>query len=276
MTFHQNSALLNWWTIFTLLVTCLILTATLGLQPAWFTPFHLFWAYNLLYFVFVDIFHSLAIPLIMARKIPWEHPRSKICKFYVRKCEVLEPRQPISIHSEIGSSEGAAWMRTPSSAVDPPTLVLPQNQSTLEEGTPEKFSRLCKVPPYSMCCSFHLIACKDTESKAANETPSGKKTLDNQNNLDDLPSVQKLDLLSLECTSSILITQGQRLRDQNSKKKQKSKSGLVFPKQAFRSGPPKDVDLSAAEMKIWKSTNEFGQKVLRYSRHHCTPVKIEC
>ena len=174
-------------------------------------------------------------------------------------------------------------MRTPSFAVDPPTLVLPQNQSTLEEGTLEKFSRLCKVPPYSMCCSFHLIGCKDTESKATDEMPIGKKTLENQNYLDDPPSVQKLDLLSLEWTSSILITQGQRLRDQSSEKNQKSKSGVVFPKQAFRPGPPRvdrritEVDLSpAAEMKIWKSTNEFGQNVLHYSRHHCIPERIEC
>ena len=219
----------------------------------------------------------------MARTIPWEHPKSKVCKFYVRKCEVLEPRQPISIHSEIRSSEGVAWMRTPSLAVDPPTLVLPQNQSALEEGTLEKFSRLCKVPPYSMCCSFHFIGCKNTESKATDEVPIGKRTLENQNYLDDPPSVQKLNLLSLEWTSSILIAQGQRLRDQSTEKNQKSKSGVVFPKQAFRPGPPRvdrritEVDLSpSAEIKIWKSTNEFGQKVLRYSRYHCTPVKIEC
>ena len=272
-----------------MLVTCLILTATLGLQPAWFTPFHLFWAHKLLYFVFVDIFHSLVIPLIMARTIPWEHPKGEICKFYVRRCEVLEPRQPISIFSEMGKTEAAgSWMKNLSTALEPPTLVLPKSTapwipSTLEEGTLEKFSRLCKVPPYSMCCSFHLIGCKDTESKAANEMPIGKKTLENQNYLDDPPSVQKLDLLSLEWTSSILIAQGQRLRDESSEKNQKSKSGVVFPKQAFRPGPPRvdrritEVDFSpAAEIKIWKSPNEFGHKVLRYSRYHCTPVKIEC
>ena len=180
----------------------------------------------------------------MARTIPWEEQpkgETRICKFYVRRCEVLQPRQAISIHSKMGKTEERAdWMKTPS------TLVLPKSTApwipnTLEEGALGKLSRLCKVPPYSMCYSFHRIGCKDTESKVIKVMPSGKKTRETQNS-----------------------------------------SGVVFPKQAFRPGPPRvdrritEVDSSpAAELKIWKSTNEFGYNVLRYSRHHCTPVMIQ-
>ena len=74
--------------------------ATLGLQPTWFTPFHLFLTEKLLYYVFVDIFHSLVIPLIMARTIPWEPPKGRDTEFYVRQSDVLEPRRLISIQSE--------------------------------------------------------------------------------------------------------------------------------------------------------------------------------
>ena len=55
------------------------------------------------------------------------------------------------------------------------------------------------------------------------------------------------------------------------------KPGVVFPKQAFRCGPPRGEKGTAAagEMKIRKSTNEFGQNLLRYSHNHSTPVKLE-
>ena len=100
LTFRQNSALFDCWAIFTMLVTCLKTMATLGLQPTWFTPFHLFLTEKLLYYVFVDIFHSLVIPLIMARTIPWEPPKGRDTEFYVRQSDVLEPRRLISIQSE--------------------------------------------------------------------------------------------------------------------------------------------------------------------------------
>ena len=102
LTFRQNSALFDCWAIFTMLVTCLKTMATLGLQPIWFTPFHLFLTEKLLYYVFVDIFHSLLIPLIMARTIPWEPPKGegRDNEFYVRQPDVLEPRRLISIQSE--------------------------------------------------------------------------------------------------------------------------------------------------------------------------------
>ena len=102
LTFRQNSALFDCWAIFTMLVTCLKTMATLGLQPTWFTPFHLFLTEKLLYYVFVDIFHSLVIPLIMARTIPWEAPKGegRDNEFYVRQPDVLEPRRLISIQSE--------------------------------------------------------------------------------------------------------------------------------------------------------------------------------
>ena len=80
---------------------------------------------------------------------------------------------------------------------------------------------------------------------------------------------------------------------------------MVFPKQAFRCGPPRaektqeeessleemkiwkraekrvtqEKDLSLAEMKMWKDLEEmkmwkgrteFGRTVLRYSRNHCS------
>ena len=153
-----------------MLATCLKSTATLGLQPAWFTPSHLFWTEKLLYYAFVDIFHSLAIPLIMARTIPWEHPkgeRRRENKFYVRQPEVLESRWPISIHSEMGqvkpAVEGRVEPRVKSSrkkplfAMKPPILPLPANTvpwiptRPMEEETLEKFSRLqqdCKIQSY--------------------------------------------------------------------------------------------------------------------------------
>ena len=140
-------------------------------------------------------------------------------------------------------------MKTTSTAIETPTLVLPQNTApwilpnSLEEGTLEKIPRL----------------------------QSGKKTRENQDNFDALQQ----DLLNLE---------GQRW-----------KAGVVFPKQAFRCrpgagggarcrpGPPRGekritvecLSPEAEETQIKKCTNEFGQNVLRYSRNHSTPVRIE-
>ena len=114
-----------------MVVTCLITTATLGLQPKWFTPSHLFWVHKLLYFVFIDIFHSLAIPLIVARTVPWENPKGerRESQFYVRQSEVLEPRQSVSIHSEMGKPE-PGWMKTTLTAMEPQTLVLSENTAS--------------------------------------------------------------------------------------------------------------------------------------------------
>ena len=248
LTFQQNSALLNCWAIFTMAVTCLITTATLGLQPTWFTPSYLFWVHKLLYFIFVDIFHSLAIPLIMARTIPWERPKGETSEFYVRQPEVLEPRQ--SIPSQRKGE--ASWMKTSSTAMELPTLAFPENtaptflQNSREKETLEKILSLqkgCKCPPYC-----------------------GKKTLENQKHFDG--PQQKLDLLSLGWFSSNPITQGQRWKPET-----------VFPKQAFRCRPPRATEqgLSPAEeeLEIRKCTNEFGQNVLRYSRNHSTPVNLQ-
>ena len=264
LTFQQNSALLNLWAIFTMAVTCLITMATLGMQPIWFTPSHLFWVHKLLYFVFVDIFHSLVIPLIMARTIPWECPKdeSRESEFYVRQPGVLEPRQSISIHCAMGKS-AASWMKTPSTAImEPPTLVLPENTApwtlpnSLGEGTLEQIPRLqkgCKSPSY---CSFSM--CRDRTSKVM---PSGKKTVENSPH-----SVQKQDLLEWSCRNQ--ITQGQIW-----------KPGVIFPKQVFRWTPPRGETRTterclsspaAEETKIWKGTNESGQNVLHYSRNLCT------
>ena len=145
-----------------MLMTCLISTTTLGLQPAWFTPFHLFWTEKLLYFVFVDIFHSLVIPLMMARTIPWENPKGERGKstFYVRQTNVLEPRRPISIQSGTRPSVEPDRMKTwesveadrmkTSSLKKPTTLLLPADTAPwiptpMEEGTLEKFPGFKKV-----------------------------------------------------------------------------------------------------------------------------------
>ena len=123
-----------------------------------------------------------------------------------------------------------------------------------------------------MCCSFHLIGCKDTESKATDEMPIGKKTLENQNYFEGSHSAEKLDLPNLELSFSKLVTQGQRCNNQKSRP-------VIFPKQVFRLGPPtlsprankritEKENSPLAEMKIWKGRNEFGQTVLRYSRNH--------
>ena len=188
-----------------MLATCLITTATLGLQPTWFTPLHLFWAQKLLYFVFVDIFHALAIPLIMARTIPWDDPKVEIKAniFYVRQPEVLEPRHPISIQRETEQRE-ESWKRTPF-AKNPPILPL------------------LKIP-----------------------------------------------------ASPLNLVKGQRWSNN-----QDRKSFIILPKQAFRAGPERNTkeDCAATEkMKIWKTSNEFGQDVLCYTRHHLsmTHAKVEC
>ena len=104
VSFQQNSHLLNLWAIFTVLVAGLVLMITLDLQPSWFSPHHLFWSHKLLYFVFVDIFHALVLPLNMARAVPWIISKEDVgsCSFYVRKPKVLEPRPPISKHSRVG------------------------------------------------------------------------------------------------------------------------------------------------------------------------------
>ena len=238
-----------------MVITCLMTTATLGLQPTWFTSSHLFWVHKLLYFVFVDIFHSLAIPFLMARTIPWQCPKSETREFYVRPPEVLEPRRPISIHSKMTKSE-ASWMKTTSIVMEPPTLVLPENpapwilQDSQEQETLEKIPRLqkgCSSFPFSVCTTSKLML------------PSGKKSLENQKHFNG--PQQKLDLLNLEWSPS---NQGQRWKPE-----------IVFAKQAFRCGPPRGGTRIAAEeeMEIRKYTNEFGQNVLRYSRNHSTPVR---
>ena len=104
VSFQQNSHLLNLWAIFTVLVAGLVLMVTLDLQPSWFSPHHLFWSHKLLYFVFVDIFHALVLPVNMARVVPWIISKEDVgsCSFYVRKPKNLEPRPPISKHSRGG------------------------------------------------------------------------------------------------------------------------------------------------------------------------------
>ena len=185
---------------------------------------------------------------------------------------MLEPRQSISIYSETRKPE-SGWLKTPSTEMDPPTFVLPENTapwmlpSSLEEGSLDKILRL-------------------------------------QNDFDSPHSAQKQDLLNLELSFSKLISQGQKW----------IQPGMVFPKQAFRCGPPRaektqeeessleemkiwkraekrvtqEKDSSLAEMKMWKDLEEmkmwkdleemkmwkgrteFGRTVLRYSRNHCS------
>ena len=109
-----------------------------------------------------------------------------------------------------------------------------------------------------------------------NVMPSGQKAVENQNDFDNPLCVQKQDLLSVQWSSSIAITQRQRWNNQ------RSKPGVFFPKQAFRSGTARsdkkitEEGMSQAELEIWRSTNEFGRSLLCYSRYQCMPVNIEC
>ena len=270
-----------------MLMTCLISTTTLGLQPAWFTPFHLFWTEKLLYFVFVDIFHSLVIPLMMARTIPWENPKGERGKstFYVRQTKVLEPRRPISIQSGTRPSVEPDRMKT-SSLIKPTTLLLPADTAPwiptpMEEGTLEKFSRLQegrKVPDYCKHCSFPFFRGTKSED-VSDESESEKNTRDNQEAFDASQYLQEQNLFNL-------ITQVQNWKhfcpcvmrlsesNQNLKSTEKSQFCSLFPKQAFRSRLPRKTEcgVPTVEMRIWKSRNEFGQRVLRYSRHHGSPA----
>ena len=107
-----------------------------------------------------------------------------------------------------------------------------------------------------------------------NVMPSGQKAVENQNDFDNPLCVQKQDLLSVQWSSSIAITQRQRWNNQS------SKPGVFFPKQAFRSrtsrSDKKEEGMLQAELEIWRSTNEFGHSLLCYRRYHCMPVNIEC
>ena len=55
------------------------------------TPKAMFWMHRLIYFLFVDVFHGIIMPLIML--IPMDLKASEVRKFYVRKPEIA-PRRP--------------------------------------------------------------------------------------------------------------------------------------------------------------------------------------
>ena len=56
------------------------------------TPKAMFWMHRLIYFLFVDVFHGIIIPLIML--IPMDLKTSKVSEFYVRKPEIAPRRAP--------------------------------------------------------------------------------------------------------------------------------------------------------------------------------------
>ena len=95
LTFKQNSSLLNYWTLFTLLMSCIIALPMAGVAKALFTPVTMFWLQYLLYFAFFDIFHGIILPLtIISVPVEPEKTSSEEKSFYVRTTLVLEPRRP--------------------------------------------------------------------------------------------------------------------------------------------------------------------------------------
>ena len=97
LTFGQNSSLLNQWTLFTLLMSCIIALPMLGVAKAFFTPISMFWIHNLFYFGFIDLFHGVILPLAII-SIPSEPKENSSEKksFFVRTSLILEPRRPRS------------------------------------------------------------------------------------------------------------------------------------------------------------------------------------
>ena len=95
LTFSQNSSLLNHWTLFTLLMSCIIALPMLGVAKVFFTPVNMFWLHNLLYFGFIDFFHGILLPLTII-SVPVEPEKASFKEkfFYVRTSLVLEPRRP--------------------------------------------------------------------------------------------------------------------------------------------------------------------------------------
>ena len=235
---------------------------------------------------------------MMARTIPWENPKGERGEstFYVRQPKVLEPRRPISIQSGTRPSVEPGQLKTwepvepdrmkTSSLIKPTTLLLPADTAPwiptpMEEGTLEKFSRLQegrKVPDYCKHCSFPFFRGTKSED-VSDESESEKNTLDNQDAFDASQYLQEQNLFNL-------ITQVQNWKhfcpcvmrlsesNQNLKSTEKSQFCSLFPKQALRLKLPRKTEcgVPTAEMRIWKSTNEFGQRVLRYGRHHGSPA----
>ena len=92
MTLEQNIRFLNYWTMFTVVVGVLYLVPPLS-------PSNLFLLRNLLYFVFIDIFHGLVVPLTM--ELPQEDKlKEGLPYFYVRPPS-MEPRREKFILSPV-------------------------------------------------------------------------------------------------------------------------------------------------------------------------------
>ena len=78
------------WNLFTLVISTLLALPKTYTIPA-LSPKAMFWAHMLLYFLFIDVFHGIIIPLNML--IPWNYKPSKVSEFYVRKPQI-SPRRP--------------------------------------------------------------------------------------------------------------------------------------------------------------------------------------